>query len=855
MKFERNRPPQPWKRSLLLACVLGGWGAGTKAQDPAASNEPPPFIAAPKPPPVAPVASRPAASAPPRGTQSRSNSKTIPPQPPPPQRSQSVRIAGNPGPPSTGNLGSPDNTNISRNNDILEISHSPNQTNPAVAINPQPSAVSSMEERLRRMEEAYQRLERRNQLSEQSTKQLRAQNEELLRKYEDLSRRVSDSAREGKRQATSSTRTASRRSTDPAGFAQPGRPSQPAQPTSAGRPVQPDATTPVGRPPAQPGVPTPASQPAQLAQQPNSPFISNSTTAGSIPSNPLPNALPDEPGQESVAPGNLEGRAMQQNNAEAGGVLVPLLPLEAGGAVGGDQGQGASPAAGVNSEGFSVVPERLQGEGSQGRIQRGAAPVGPPLPTPPASPPSATPPLPGSSARINRMDISGEGAQGTGGRTSPEQQPAIGARGTDRRELQGVEGADQKPVKHHANVEFAEGLEFTSADKEFKVQFHNLTQADFRGFPVRNQGFLQSQFLIPRERWYFTGDLTKHIGFYTMMDHGYEPVDFYDMFVSIRYDERIKFRIGRMKTPYLYEDFSISEGDLIAPERSIYAGNYDGNREIGAMFLGELFGERLSYAVGAFDGGRKSYEIAKSPKDLFGYFQMRPFLKSERFKPLQYFNLGGSFRSGYEDQAPYVDRFQTANELSSSGTASVSPTFLSLNQNVIDHGELHQWAADIAWFYKSFFLFAEYGGSRAGYSLVNATTTTPVNVSGYNVTASYFLTGERLTRRVNVVKPLNDFNFDFLKPGGKFQPGAVEVFGRYSTMSFSQNIFTAGFADPNLWSDRVGATDIGLNWYLNFYTRIYLDWQHAVFANPVIMGPGKFAASTDLIWLRFQVFF
>ena len=820
MKPERNRPPQRWKRSLLLACLVGGWVAGAKAQDPPAADEPPPFIAAPKPPQAPPIIAKSSSSTRTKGVKPPANPKPIPPQPIQPQHARTVLTAGTVGdaaPPRIGDAGPPQTFNAAQN------PIAPGRTTSAAAMNPQPSAASSLEERLRKMEEAYQRLEQRNQLSEQHTRQLQSQNEELLRKYDDLSRRVPDSAPDGKRQSSSNTRTASRRSTDPAGLARPGR-SKPA------------------RGPGETGQTNP------LVQQPTASIPGNPSPAASIPGNPSPNASSNEPGQDSVAPGTVERRALEPNNAQAVGVLDPLLPQEAGG----EPGQGPSPIPDVNSEVVPVDPEQLPGEGSQGRIQRGVTPVGPPSP---AASPSATTPPPGSAARINRMDRSGEGAQGTGGRTNPEQQPAIGSRGTDRRELQGREGPDQKPVKHHANVEFAEGLEFTSADKEFKVQFHNLTQTDFRGFPVRNQGTLQSQFLIPRERWYFTGDLTKHIGFYTMMDHGYEPVDFYDMFISIRYDERLKFRIGRMKTPYLYEDFSISEGDLIAPERSIYAGNYDGNREYGAMFLGELFGERLSYAVGAFDGGRKSYEIAKSPKDLFGYFQMRPFLKSERFKAFQYFNMGGSFRTGYEDQPPYVDRFQTANELSSTGTASVSPTFLSLNQNVIEHGELHQWAADIAWFYKSFFLFAEYGGSTAGYSTVNATTTTPINVSGYNVTASYFLTGEQLTRRVNVVKPHNDFNFDFLKPGGKFQPGAVEVFARYSTMSFSKNIFTAGFADPNLWSDRVGATDIGLNWYLNFYTRIYLDWQHAVFANPVIMGPGKFAASTDMIWLRFQVFF
>jgi phosphate-selective porin OprO/OprP len=66
-----------------------------------------------------------------------------------------------------------------------------------------------------------------------------------------------------------------------------------------------------------------------------------------------------------------------------------------------------------------------------------------------------------------------------------------------------------------------------------------------------------------------------------------------------------------------------------------------------------------------------------------------------------------------------------------------------------------------------------------------------------------------------MVQPRQDFNFNFLKAGEKFTPGAVEVFGRYSTMDLGRNIFTGGFADPNLWTNHVWATEVGLNWYLN----------------------------------------
>ena len=417
--------------------------------------------------------------------------------------------------------------------------------------------------------------------------------------------------------------------------------------------------------------------------------------------------------------------------------------------------------------------------------------------------------------------------------------------------------ADLKPKRHPGKIAFGEGLEFTSDDGEFKLQFHNLTQAEYRGFDAHDLGVLSDQFFIPRQRWYFVGDLTKKVGFYTVINRGYGSLDLLDAFITLRLaDNALRLRVGRMKTPYLYEYFSIAEGDLIAPERSIFASNFALNRQIGFMFLGELFKDRLSYAAGLFNGPRRSFQDLNSAKDIIGNITYRPFLHSERFEALKYLNIGGSWDVGYQDNnPPQPVYFETANDQTPNNATSLSPTFLHLNNNVIELGERVQWGAHAVWYYKSFFLLAEYGGARAGYGLVNNNNSVPIDFSGYNVTASYFITGEQVTRRVNMVQPIRDFNFNFLKPGEKFSPGAVELYTRYSTMDIGRNIFTGGFADPNLWTNHVWATDIGLNWYLNFYTRIYLDWQHAGYGNEVNVVPGKFASTTDIYWLRFQVFF
>ena len=310
-----------------------------------------------------------------------------------------------------------------------------------------------------------------------------------------------------------------------------------------------------------------------------------------------------------------------------------------------------------------------------------------------------------------------------------------------------------------------------------------------------------------------------------------------------------------MKTPYLYEFFSIAEGDSIAPERSIYAANMGANRQIGAMALGELYEGRLGYAAGIFNGPRNSFQDYNGAKDFIGYVNSRPFLKSETFKALNYLNLGGSFDVGYQNDPTQPSILTTANDQASASNnavvESLSPTFFAFNNNVVERGQRNQWAGHMVWFYKSLMVFAEYGGGVAGYALTNSKTSTYIPFSGYQVTASYFLTGEELTRRVNVVKPRRDFSFG----KGKWAPGAWEVFGRFSALDFSKEVFTAGFADPNLWSNHAWATDVGLNWYLNFYTRVFLDWQHSEFGNPVVIAPNRFGPTRDLFWIRFQVFF
>ena len=123
-------------------------------------------------------------------------------------------------------------------------------------------------------------------------------------------------------------------------------------------------------------------------------------------------------------------------------------------------------------------------------------------------------------------------------------------------------------------------------------------------------------------------------------------------------------------------------------------------------------------------------------------------------------------------------------------------------------GRREQWSGNIAYFYRSLTLLAEYGGGFQGYS-TNKTTSIRIPFDGFMVQAAYFLTGERTTRRVNLVRPIRRFGFT----DGEFGIGAVEVHARYSELNLGSRIFAAGLADSNFWANRAGAVDLGLNWY------------------------------------------
>jgi phosphate-selective porin OprO/OprP len=118
------------------------------------------------------------------------------------------------------------------------------------------------------------------------------------------------------------------------------------------------------------------------------------------------------------------------------------------------------------------------------------------------------------------------------------------------------------------------------------------------------------------------------------------------------------------------------------------------------------------------------------------------------------------------------------------------------------------------------------------------------------VQGGYLLTGETI-RDHTLVQPLHPFDLR----QGRFGLGAWEVTARYSQLDLDSRVFTTGLADPNLWTNHAKLVDVGANWYLNQFVKVYIGWEHAMFGSPVFSSTGHFRSSSDLFWLRTQLSF
>ncbi len=401
---------------------------------------------------------------------------------------------------------------------------------------------------------------------------------------------------------------------------------------------------------------------------------------------------------------------------------------------------------------------------------------------------------------------------------------------------------------------FGPGFQFETEDEEFRLQIHLESQIDARVWGQRDQFPGNSGFFLPRQRIFFNGNITRQIEYEFSINRGIGgTVNILNAYLNLHVNDRFEVKIGRYFTPLGYDQYAISNYWMPTPERSLFTTNVGLGRQVGLMGWGYLFDKRLDYAAGIFNGSRNSFETINDGVDFVAFLNGRPFQESEALKFAKFWNLGTSFAVGYQDQPPVPVAFRIGGGSANSDVPGGGTTpFLILNPGVVERGERLLGSVHSAYYYKSLSLIGEWQYGYGNYASLFHPASTQVPFMGFYVVGGYFLTGEDVERRSRV-SPLRPV---FPTSKGQIRgPGAWEVVGRVSELRLGESVFTAGFANPNLWSNQAVTTELGMNWYLNDYLKMYIFWLHGDFGQPVEFRPGGFQRTADMFWLRFQLYY
>lgn len=400
---------------------------------------------------------------------------------------------------------------------------------------------------------------------------------------------------------------------------------------------------------------------------------------------------------------------------------------------------------------------------------------------------------------------------------------------------------------------FGPGFQLRTKDEQFSLQVHYESQIELREWSPSRDNPGNSGFFMPRQRIFFTGTMTKNIEYELSINRGVNNINLLNAYLNFHFDDRLQVRIGRFFTPFLYDQYAISNYWLLTPERSLFTTNLSTNRQIGTMAWGYLWDKRVDYAVGVFNGSRNSFESLNNELDMVTYFNIRPFQESEDLPWMKFFNVGTSFTFGNQDQSPSPGNFRIGAGSPDTNIPSTATTpFLTLNSGVIEKGQRTMGSVHMAYYYNSLSLIGEWQYANAGYASAAQPSSRTIPFTGFYVSSGYFLTGEHVERRTRV-KPLRPFVP--LNKTDRRGPGAWELAGRVSQLRIGNQIFSEGFADPTIWTDSATTTELGMNWYWNDYMKFYAFWLHGDFAQPVQIRPGELNKSVDMLWLRCQLYF
>ncbi len=312
------------------------------------------------------------------------------------------------------------------------------------------------------------------------------------------------------------------------------------------------------------------------------------------------------------------------------------------------------------------------------------------------------------------------------------------------------------------------------------------------------------------------GNLAENVSYKMEYDFGFPGrPNFTDVWFDVAELPAVgHFRVGQWKQPFSMEP-ATSFRELMFMERSL-ASALVPFRQIGAGVYDTLLDEAATYAISGY----------RFQTDAFGNVAGdEGYGMSTRETMLLWSNdcgdtlhLGGSYT--YNEPATDTLRIRATPEvgftqLDFNNTSSFPIPFF-VDSGVLPVDNYQVVGAELAGGVGSLLYQSEIMGA-----LVNKQGSPFLQLPAGYAQVGYVLTGER--------RPYNPKAAAYTRvvptiPFGKGGPGAIEVAGRYSVLDLN---------DANVAGGRIQDLALGLNWYLNKFTRFEFNYIHPILDRPI----------------------
>jgi len=300
---------------------------------------------------------------------------------------------------------------------------------------------------------------------------------------------------------------------------------------------------------------------------------------------------------------------------------------------------------------------------------------------------------------------------------------------------------------------------------------------------------------------------------------------FKDVYVTVKELPLVgHVRVGHYKEPFGLEQLT-SAKHISFLERSVNdEGAFAPGRRIGVMAFNHSENERFTWAIGAF---HNELENGAEPPLRFDDDGDTALTMRYTFLPWYDEATGGrglvhlGFAFSHRDVDDGTYRFRARPE------SHIAPCAVDANINLVS--DLQLYAAEAAWVYGPLSVQSEYFLAQ-----VHRAGVADPTFDGMYVYVSYFLTGEnRVYNRSKAVftrtKPFENFFLVRTCDGDlALGKGAWELLYRYSYMDLN---------DAGVWGGDISNHTVGLNWWLNPYTRVMWNYVNScsTHGNPALL--------------------